>query len=589
MSRSARCVTLLGLLASAWLGPAPARAQQEPGGVLPTEVAAALVDFWNDPRRQRFHGPTEVRPDSVVEGDIAVLDGPLRVAGRVEGSVVVVNGDVVLRPGSVITGDLLVTGGTIQGLDGAAVGGELLRYPGRLHYRFEGERMVRARPPPDSASISGPPAADTLTGRARGEALVREERSDPFDFMMSTGNSYNRVEGLPITLGPRFRTPGSNPLQVYALAIYRTESGFALARPGLGYYVRAEQYLGGRREWRAGATAHSLVDPIEDWHLSDLENGLAAFLFHQDFRDHYEREGFSAFTIFEPRAAPLSLTGEVRWETHRSLPAGSPLTLFENAEAWRAQPLVAEGRLGSLRLQGSYDTRSDVSDPAAGWYLRGVIEQGFHADLTRPGAFPFESEPPPIDLAPRDFGRFARGFVDLRRYNRLSPDVRFNVRGLLGGSLTGSALPPQRQHAFGGEGSLPGYSLFSRDCGARAHGLRLSVDPGAPDTRAYPYYGCDAFGLVQAELRGKLDFRFRLDSAPWDDDDDEVGFGWDIVPDWVVFANGGTGWAFDSRPDERFRMDVGAGLLIDRLGIFVAVPLDGSQSANVFVRLGPRF
>lgn len=579
MSRPARGVPLLILLASACFGGAPAGAQQGGGAVLPAEVAAALVDFWNDPRRQRFQGPAGVARDSVIHGDVAVLDGPLRVAGRIEGSVVVVNGDAVLRPGSVITGDLLVAGGTIQGLDEATVRGEILRYPGRLHYQLEGERMVRT-PPPMEASVGG---------AIEPQDPVREERSGPFDFLMTTGNSYNRVEGLPITLGPRFRTSGSNPLQVHALAIFRTESGFTLGRSGLGYYIRAEQYLGGRQEWRAGATAHSLVDPIEDWNLSDLENGLAAFLFHQDFRDHYEREGFTAFTTFEPRAAPVTLTGEVRWETHRSLPAGSPLTLFENAEPWRAQPLVGEGRLGSLRVQGSYDTRSDVADPSTGWHLRGVIEQGFHADLTRPSAFPGETEPPAIDLAPREFGRFTTGFVDLRRYNRLSPDVRFNVRGLLGGSLTGSVLPPQRQHAFGGEGSLPGYSLFSRDCGARQHSLRLSQDPRAPDARAFPYYGCDAFGLVQAELRGKLDFRFRLDSAPWEDDDDEVGFGWDIVPDWILFVDGGTGWAFDSRPDERLRFDAGAGLLIDRLGIFVAVPLDGSQSANVFVRLGPRF
>lgn len=579
MSRPACRVPLTALLLCALVGPSPLAGQQGGEPELPSDVAAAVVDFWNDPRRERFHGPTSIGRDSVLEGDIAVLHGPLTVGGRIEGSVVVTNGNVILQPGGVIAGDLLVTGGTIQGLDAGEIGGEILRYPGRLHYRLDGERMILVQPPP----------VDVPAGAVAGAAPVRESRRPPFDFLITTGNSYNRVEGMPITFGPRLRTSGSNPLHVHALAIYRTESGFTLAEPGIGYYVRAEQNIGGRGEWRAGGTVHSLVDPIEDWHLSDLENGLAAFLFHQDFRDHYEREGFSAFATLEPRRLPVSLTAETRWETHRSLAAGSPLTLFENAEPWRAQPLVAEGRLGSMRLQGTYDTRSEPDDPSTGWYLRGFVEQGFHADLTRPGAYPLPTDPPSPDLTPREFGRFLTGFMDLRRYNRLSPDVRFNVRGLLGGSLTGSALPPQRQHAFGGEGSLPGYSLLSRDCGAREQPLRLSPDPDGPDTRAYAYYGCDAFALVQAELRGQLNFRFRLDSAPWEDDDDEIGFGWDIVPDWVLFANGGTGWAFDDRPDDPFRMDVGAGLLIDRIGIFLAVPLDGTQSANVFVRLGPRF
>ncbi len=35
-----------------------------------------------------------------------------------------------------------------------------------------------------------------------------------------------------------------------------------------------------------GGGVYSVVAPIEDWHLSDTENGLSTFLFHRDFRDH---------------------------------------------------------------------------------------------------------------------------------------------------------------------------------------------------------------------------------------------------------------------------------------------------------------
>src|SRR5690606_3200892 len=121
-----------------------------------------------------------------------------------------------------------------------------------------------------------------------------EERGHS-DFLNATGRSDNRVAGLPTTFGPRIEAAGPNPLRVHALAIYRTEAGFTLDTERMGYYVRAEQLLGGREEARVGLTAHSLVDPIEEWHLSDLENGLSTFLFHRDFRDHYERTGVSAF------------------------------------------------------------------------------------------------------------------------------------------------------------------------------------------------------------------------------------------------------------------------------------------------------
>ena len=113
---------------------------------------------------------------------------------------------------------------------------------------------------------------------------------------------------MPIAFGPRVQTAGSNPLRVDALAIYRTESGLTLDPDRMGYFVRAEQFLGGHRSWSVGGTAHSLVEPIEDWHLSDLESGLATFLFHRDFRDHYDRHGVSLFSTWAPRGGPFSLS-----------------------------------------------------------------------------------------------------------------------------------------------------------------------------------------------------------------------------------------------------------------------------------------
>lgn len=577
----------LPVAAAAQVVPRPPGAEPE----LPAEVTAAVVDFYNDPRRVRLEGPARVPADSVVRGDVAVTDGPFDVAGRVEGSVLVINGDLVLAPGAVLTGDVLVVGGSAAGLAGADVAGEVTVYRAPLHYRLEDGRMIALPGPPaqEPAAVLSPEpnrsAGDTVPGT---DPDSGPDSGPRLDFLMTTGDSYNRVEGLPITFGPRVRTAGSNPLLLQALAVYRTESGFTSDVDRLGYYVQAQQYVGGRKEWSVGATAHSLTTAIEDWHLSDLENGLAAFLFHRDFRDHYEREGVAASLGWEPRRLPLALGAETRWERHRSLIEGSPLTLFDNAEPWRPQPVVGEGRIGSVVASATLDTRSATFDPAAGWYARGSVEQAFHVDLTAPALYPPLDGDPAVPVAAREFGRFTTGLLDIRRYNRLSPDVRLNLRGLLGGALSASTLPPQRQHAYGGEGSLPGYPLFSQDCGARATEYRRRDDADGPSNRAFADYGCDAFTVVQAELRGKLDFRLRLDSAPWDEEED-VGFGWDVAPDWVIFVDGGTGWTYGDRPDEPFRMDVGAGLLIHRVGLFVAAPLRGGGDFNVFARLGPRF
>jgi hypothetical protein len=412
---------------------------------------------------------------------------------------------------------------------------------------------------------------------------------------VTSGRSYNRVEGLPITFGPRIETGGSNPFRLHALAIYRTESGFTLNTDRMGYLVRAEQFLGGLEQLRLGVSAYSMVVPIEDWYLSDLENGLATFLFHRDFRDYYERKGFTLFSQWEPRPGPLALEAELRLERHRAQEPGSPWTLFDNAEPWREQPLVAEGNLASVALQAVYDTRSRAADPADGWYVRGRAEQGFDVRLVEPEAW-LEPPPPPgvvtVPLrAARPFAGFRTGSIDIRKYNRINPESRLNFRLLTGGSLDGRALPPQRQHALGGEGSLPGYALFSLDCGARDRLVFRPTGDGA--TAFFPAYGCDRFALAQAEFRGKLGFRLRLDSAPWEDgphDDRGWGLDLDLAPDWVVFVDAGRGWSSSpDRRDEELAVDAGVGILINRIGIYLAHPLTGGSGLNAFIRLGPRF
>ena len=235
-----------------------------------------------------------------------------------------------------------------------------------------------------------------------------------------------------------------------------------------------------------------------------------------------------------------------------------------------------------------------------GWFLRGRIDQALSAGLKYPSAYtpdPLDPEAPtPLIDAGESYGRFSTGLVDIRRYNRVDPRSRLNFRLLLGGSLNGEPLPPQYQHALGGEGSLPGYDLFSLDCQARSQtvyrSLEAASDPAAsPD---FPRYGCDAFALFQAEYRGRFSFRMHWDSAPWLDDreeqaDVEVVDTWEFAPDWTVFVDAGRGWNLESATDEELAVDVGVGLVIGRLGAFVALPLSGQGGINAFIRLGPRF
>lgn len=566
-------------LAAQESGAAAARADTVGRLDLPPEVADRVVEFFNDSRTLHFSGRTRIPEERSIGGDVAVLGGPLTVAGRVEGEVVVINGDVELLPGAVVDGNLTVVGGEISGLDGARVRGEVLAYRERLRYRHRGDRIVLADP-----------------GRGRGPGAEREAGRGRATFLVTTGQSYNRVEGLPILFGPVIETEGSNPFRLRGLAIYRTENGPFLRTERWGHDVRAEQFFGGRREFRVGGGVYSVVAPIEDWHLSDTENGLSTFLFHRDYRDHYERKGWNAYATLDPRGAPVSLTAGYRSERHSSLAAGDPWTIFDNGDAWRPQPLVGEGRLNSVYASAKLDTRNDRDEPSTGWYVQGEVEHALNDGLVRPaGVSTFVPPGGPAVVPALPYGAFTSGMLDVRRYNRIDPDSRLNLRLLVGGSLDGSALPPQRQHALGGEGTLPGYSLLELDCGARGARVVRSGDAGPGDpTEFFTDYGCDRFALVQAEYRGSLAFRFNWSGRGWwEDDEDEDGERYresvDADLDWVLFADAGHGWSMRGSLGGDTGVDAGFGLLFDEVGVYAAVPLRRGRGVNLFVRLGSRF
>jgi hypothetical protein len=588
-----RTIALTAALALALAAPTAVRAQDP--GALPADLAQRVTHVLNDPATRRYEGNAEIESGDVIEGDVAVLDGDLALGGRVRGDVVVVNGDLRLSEGAEVTGDVLVVGGDIMGQDSGEVGGDMVVFAEPVSHCRRGEAVDV------SGDCSGLAAAAVRAAPVEAGSPT-DGKDDAWEgddgrraqFVLATGRSYNRVEGLPIKFGPAVETGGSNPLRIRALGVFRTEQDGGLGPERWGYDARIEQFIGGRRSLRVGVRAFSVVDPIEAGHLTDLENSLTTFFLHQDFRDHYHRRGWNAFATLAPRRWPVSATVEYREERHRSMESGSPWALYRNGEPWRPQPLVGEGRLNSVAAILEVDSRSETRDPSNGWYVRGEVEQALRSTLTRPEANAGVSFPVPAQLFGADW---QTGTIDIRRYNRISPSSRLNLRLTGGASINGHNLPPQRQHALGGEGTLPGYPLFALDCGAR----ESIVSRGAgTESNFYPRYGCDGFALFQAEYRG--DVAFRLDLGGWGDDEDaeygDESSGWDVLHGidarlgWVFFADVGRAWRGLGGYDEETAVDLGAGILIGDLGVYVAVPVADDRErgpVNFFIRLAPRF
>jgi len=455
---------------------------------LPRWVQEDVINFFNDPSTIHFTGRTRIPSTRVVVGDVAALGGPFTIAGEVDGDLVVVNGDLVFESGGAVSGNVLVVGGRVFGEDLGTVGGDLRIFSEPLRYVQQGDRISSAGRPEDRRDY-GP---NLPWGDAR--------------ITIKSGQNYNRTEGLPVMVGPSFRTAGANPLRLDLLAIWRTDMGFELNQEDFGYALRAEQALGGRNNLAVGGTLFSTVDPIEDWSLTNLEASLATFILHKDYRDYYERTGWSAYARFRLPYTPVELKAEFFDEEHDFMPVASPWSITKNDDPWRDQPLVAEGDLQFLEGTLTIDARNDPTEPSDGWYLKARAQRGLGGRIlipSHPASDDIDSEI--IEAQEFDTG-FLLGFLDLRRYLRINPGASLNLRGVVGGAINHVPPPPQFQHALGGEGSLPGYRLFSVDCGARdVHGV---FDHRANGTvirnEVFPKYGCDRFFLVQAEFRGNL-------------------------------------------------------------------------------------
>jgi hypothetical protein len=540
------------------------------------EDATAIAYLYNLPAALRASSGVTIATGQTVDGNVAVLEATLAVAGHVTGRVVVINGDLTLRPGARIDGDVVITGGDVSGIDSAVVGGSVTVYHPTLLYRTDEEGHVIA-----------------VRDESRKVAswfrrwLRRHQRSQ--SRLMLKGGTYNRVEGLPLLAGVTLRRNSTRgPFRLEALGIYRSADGFEWQGANLGYTARTEMQFGHRAGVALGLEAFDVVQPVEDWQLRDSEIALAAFFLRRDYRDYYNRKGGRGYVALrDGRAVDLTLSyGEERWEPRE---ARDPFTLLRNSRPWRANPVLDDGRFRLADATLTFDTRNDPADPWTGWFVTASVEHGWSgaARLGPTAPLARDSASAPVRI------HYTRGFLDARRYNRLSPQSQLNLRLVLAGWLGGEALPLERRLSLGGAGSLPGYDFREITPGADvltcSDGVALDGQPAQ----------CERMALAQVEYRGALPFRL-FGGA----NSQGGGWSWSFYHpvQWVVFADAGRGWLLHERVNgsvhrtsaipalDTFKSDLGVGLDAEVLGVFVAKSLtDWGHAVNVFVRLRHRF
>src|SRR5262245_60157214 len=235
---------------------------------LPRLVSEEVIRLYNDAGTTRLVGRTRLPHGNEWRGNVAVRNGPVFVAGTVQGTLVVINGDLLFRTGAAVSGDVIVVGGTIDSTAAAKVAGEVREYREPLLYRLrsEGDAIeyapnLRRRLPPLGAQVSW------------GSADSRSSLT------IGTGGTFNRVEGLPIVFGPVFdwKLQENFRLRIDALGVFRSAGDLSDSRSDLGYMFRSELRSGDMRPVGLTLRAFDVVSPMEDWGLHSNEIGWSSF------------------------------------------------------------------------------------------------------------------------------------------------------------------------------------------------------------------------------------------------------------------------------------------------------------------------
>ncbi len=244
---------------------------------------------------------------------------------------------------------------------------------------------------------------------------------------------FNRVDGFAPTfrLGIRGIEEGRYPSLRFSMIYY-------VEREKPGWEFTIERFVLKPPGLMARFKAFRLTDTNDRWRMSDLENSLSSFLFKEDFRNYYVRNGISLSLSIELNFTHL-LYAEFTDQTVRSLRAGDPFTLFGWGKEFRSNPAIEEGSQRSLLFGWNYDSRDNIRFPRRGWF----------------NSFSFETSPSSFSS---DFN-YHLFSATLRRYNIVFGKHYFNFRISMG--LSARDLPAHRHFTIGGVGTLRGYPDLS--------------------------------------------------------------------------------------------------------------------------------
>jgi len=258
---------------------------------------------------------TVLARDDVVSSHVLVLEASVRIAGSVEGDILVVDGDLFLRTRGHVSGDIAVFGGGFYDSDLATIEGSVTYRP---------NEPIRVRPTEGAFEI-----------------LSVAEPRDAFEADGTWGfhaPTYQRVDAVTLGWGGLARLDGvAGRPDLEVVARLKTGPGDVEGSVRQSWYPSRRTRVGGFAE-RATVTNDEWIRPA--WY-----NSLAMLVAEDDAFDYYRADRAGLELELVSREPPIwedapewRITLAGRWERARSLAARDPWVVWKNSEDVAGEP-----------------------------------------------------------------------------------------------------------------------------------------------------------------------------------------------------------------------------------------------------------
>ncbi len=363
-------------------------------------------------------GDTVIAQSTVHDGDIFVKEGTLTVEGCIKGDVEVLKGNLVVRSTGIIEGNAHVTNGKIIKEEGAKIFGYEEITTTSLKHEIAKKELFHT-----STKFNVP---------------WNEEITDFDEFIFR----YNRVESIFLGLGSdkKYYWDGSRLWNAYGFVGWGFKSHKWRGLLGLSRQFYYQTHTG-NNIIDIGIEGYSLTDSKDRWRISQFENTLASLLIHEDFRDYFQRQGYTLYAghYIQSEALKSEIKLSFNADEYESMPNRVDWAFFGGEKIFRTNPPIMDGRMRSITLFGGFSTITKTSRGPEGWQVTGSVEYSRRSLGSNIGFNQYVAEV--IRFQPIDMYQ--------------SVNVRFRT------ATSDGVIPTQRLYELGGLGTLNAYPYKS--------------------------------------------------------------------------------------------------------------------------------